>query len=268
MKKIMTTSLLAMCAVMGTAGASPLWHGGTFDIGYRPTAGNFFADTGAAFQTGMTEDGGSMTDFASGETGQMSLDMMYGITDMFAVTFDIGNRRDIGGGLGLAIASPNVGLNWRVLNDSDISIELLAKYGLAWTTEAVAPNDRIGQNNIQAGGRIFGLVGHFQWGFDALLQYVFVEPDDMMNLNMLVQGQYNFDKSLALYTEFGYDIVGIDQDIMLYDRYLNVGCIYNITSTAAVQPYVGYHFASANSDNSNTAPDNYWQIGGKFAVQF
>ena len=258
MKKITITSLAAMFVVAGSASASPLFHRGMFDISYRPGAENFFAASGVTFVTGETENAGSMTDIASGETHQVPLKGMYGFTDMFAVTLDMGNE----------YASPELGINWRVLNDASFSIEVLASYGIAWTEEAVAPNTRIGDNNLKAGARIFGLAGNFQWGANVWAQYVFVDTDDFLNLNMLFQGQYNFSQTYALYAELGYDIQQISEDTNFYDRYLNVGYVYNISKTAALMPFVGYHFATANSDNSNTMPDNYWQLGAKFAVEF
>jgi hypothetical protein len=258
MKKIALTSLLAVFAV-SAADAS------VFDPIYRAKAGQWAGQFGVAFTSGANEDGDGRTDLTAGDFNVSDVKIAYGVSDVFALTFETYGANSSS----QVFANPEIGLNYRLLNDQAFGLDIVAKYGIALTETAVS-GTRIGNNNLQAGVRVFGEMDKLQWGARLSAQYVFEEPDDYWNMLAGVEAQYSFNNTSAVKAELSYDVLAISEDIYSYDRSLSLGYVHNFSETAAVQPYVAYHFQRVLTDGDNELdlPNNYWQIGAKFGVQF
>ena len=255
MKRIILTSLIAFGATQ--AMAAP----GVFDPTFRAKQGVVAAQFGIAYQSGYTKDYSSMTDLTAGDVKVGDVKLAYGIADNLAVTLDT-----YASGV---YANPELGLNYQIMNTKPLGVDIVGKWGIA-LTENAATGERIGNNNLQAGLHLYGQEGQFQWGAWGLAQYVFDDMGDFWNVLVTLEAQYQLDSMWAIKGTFNYDFLAINEDIVGYDRSLALGLVYTISKSAAVQPYLAYHFSDTLSGNGYTVhlPNNYWQIGAKFGVQF
>ncbi|MCL1902367.1 MAG: hypothetical protein FWG18_01920 [Alphaproteobacteria bacterium] len=173
-----------------------------------------------------------------------------------------------------AFANPEVGINWQVFRPSkSFALDLIAKYGIAWTKEA-ATDTRLGNNNVQAGFRMYGDEGRFQWAVQALGQWVLMEDgfDDMWNILARAEVEFEIVEKVGLNLSGNYNFINLSEDNgapVIYDRSAALGVVIDVQpGVAAIQPYMAYHFQTANGDDSTTLNNNFWQFGVKFGVQF
>jgi hypothetical protein len=244
-----------------------------FNPTFRPTAQTWALTTGAAFRTGQASD--SQDSFSQGNFIIDELSVKYGILDHLFVSFEMNQDPFLSGGM---MASPEFGINWQVMRPAkSFALDIIGKYGMSLNdTSSVAPT---GTNNLQAGARIYGDEGRFQWAAQALAQMAFANDNTdfitdsslMWNVLMRAELEFEFINELGIKVEGNYNIYNLDKnsgEAMWYDRNLLVGLIYDIVPHAAVMPYVSYHFKTAHSENSDTLADNFWQFGARFGVQF
>jgi hypothetical protein len=286
MKKIILSTLIGAIALgAGAANAdysTPDKYNvvqSVFNPTYRPLKNDWALQAGFAFQTGANSTGSDMTHFPSGDFTVGDVKVAYGILDNLYVSFDV--YRDtfevnpytsnfiVG-----SFANPELGINWQIFRPSkSFALDVIGKYGIAWTKDAVT-DERIGMNNLQAGARIYGDEGMFQWGLQSLVQYVYTPEgvSDMWNLLSRAEAEFEIVERVGLKGQFDYNVYNMnegDSAPIIYDRVLALGVIFDVQpGVAAIQPYVSYHFQTANSANSSTLPNNFWQIGAKFGVQF
>ncbi|MCL2748977.1 MAG: hypothetical protein FWE50_02780 [Alphaproteobacteria bacterium] len=281
MKKIALTSLIALFAASAASA-------GVFDPTYRVKEGDIFGGFGINYTTGFNKTGSSMTDWTAGDWDVDDVNLAYGITDKFALTLDVTRGslafNPVSGIVSHGFAymdvmagttNPELGINWRALGGESFNLDVIAKYGFAWTRENMSGNHtRIGMNNVTAGVKLSGTVDKFQWGATALLNYMWIPGwlmnDNLVNLYMQAEAQYAITAKWAARAELNYDIYNLTKeagpDYLIFDRSVALGAVYAISDTAAVQPYVSYHFGT-KSDGSSFF-DRFWQIGAKFGVQF
>lgn len=273
MKKLALTSILALFAVSAA-------NAGTFDSTYRVKAGDFNGQFGAAFTTGANKNGDELTDFTAGDFGVTGVKLAYGISDSFALTFDVSSvATSYLTTVGLTGTNPEIGINWQLVNTPSFGLDLIAKYGMA-LTEIAGTDTRIGMNNLQAGAHLYGAADALQWGATALAQYTFV-PDtvgdgDAINLLLQAEVMYAMNANWDLKAEVMYNMYNLNNglndavDFIIYDRSVAFGPVYNFSETAAVMPYLSYHFQTVQEYDSTDVEsnDNFWQVGAKFSVQF
>ena len=282
MNKILLTSLLVIGTVASAQASGFRYYQGkdwnhipesTFNPTFRPTAQTWALQTGAAFRTGQASD--SQDSLSRGGFVIDELSIKYGILDHLFVSFEMNNEDFLSGGM---MASPEFGVNWQVIRPAkSFALDIIGKYGMSLNNDATEGTN--GTNNLQAGARIYGDEGRFQWAAQALAQMAFTNEytdfitDDSLLWNVLFRAEVEFEfiNQLGLKVEGNYNIYNLDKssgEEMLYDRNVLVGLIYDIVPHAAIMPYVAYHFQTANSENSDTMPNNFWQVGAKFGVQF
>ncbi|MDR1207187.1 MAG: hypothetical protein LBK26_02125 [Rickettsiales bacterium] len=284
MKKIILATLIGAIA-LGTANASPNdadQYGvrtSVFNPIYRPLQNDWALQAGFAFQTGAHQGNGGQTDIASGDFTVGDVKVAYGVMDNLYVSFDVyKDTFEINPYFSNFIigqfANPELGINWQIFRPSkSFALDLIGKYGIAWTKDATT-DQRIGMNNLQAGLHIYGDEGMFQWGVQSLAQYAFT-PEGMAGMwNLLSRAEAEFEivDRVGLKGQFDYNVYNMnegDSAPVIYDRVLALGVVWDVSpAVAAIQPYVSYHFQTANSADSSTLPNNFWQIGAKFGIQF
>ncbi|MCL1785735.1 MAG: hypothetical protein FWG39_01105 [Alphaproteobacteria bacterium] len=282
MKKILLTSALCLGVFASASAAEFKYYEGkdwneitesTFNPTFRPTMGMWALTTGAAFQTGQAGD--SQDSFSRGGFIINELSVKYGVMDELYVSFEMNNNDFLSGGM---MASPEIGINWQVMRPAkSVALDVIGKYGLAWNNNSTVAPD--GTNNLQAGLRVYGDEGRFQWAGQALAQMAFAneqtdfitDSSTMWNVLMKAELEFEIMNELGLKLEGNYNIYNLaknSDEAMLYDRNLMFGVIYDVVPHAAIMPYVGYHFQTANSENNDTMANNFWQFGAKFGVQF
>lgn len=228
------------------------------DVSRLTQDGEFSASFGAAFVSGRNNSGDAQTDFSAGRVRELSLDLDYTFADDWTVAFTTDND----------YADSQVGIRYKILKTVPLKLDAIADYGIAWTKDSVT-DVRLGDNNIKAGLRIHGVAwDDFQWSFKAMGQFVFAEPANFWNVNLDLQAMYYFRPCMATLVEFEYDFLQISRPTTLYDRSVSVGVVYNMSETASVNPYVKYHFKTANANDDKTNGDDYWKIGLQFSVEF
>lgn len=288
MKKILLTSLVC-AAAFGAGAANAAYDADDYNVKrsvfnptFRPGEGDWAFQGGVMFRTGPNSTGTNQSNFESGDFQVDDVKIAFGVLDELYVSFDVyADTFEVNPYTGAfnigAFANPEVGVNWQIFRPAkSFALDLIGKYGLAWTKDA-ATNQRIGMNNLQAGARIYGDEGKFQWGGQALLQMAFLPDnslytkDEMWNLLMRAEIEFEIVEKVGLRGEFNYNMYNMNNksgEAVIYDRYVQLGAIWDLQPGAAVQPYVAYHIATANSENSSTLPNDYWQVGAKFGLQF
>ena len=286
MKKMLLTTLITAAAFGATAANATYSHpdkygvvSSVFNPAYRPLHNDWALQTGFNFQTGLDKDGNNMTNFSSGDFQVGDLKVAYGILDELYVSIDVyANTFEINPYSGSFIigsfANPEIGINWQIMRPAkSFALDLIGKYGAAWTKDAFT-NDRIGLNNFQGGFRMYGDEGKFQWAAQGLLQFAYTPEGmaDWWNLLAKVEGEFEIVEKIGLRGEYNFNTYNLSSSNsipVIFDQSVSLGLVCDMMpGVAAIQPYVAYHFATTNSDNSSTLPNNFWQIGAKFGVQF
>ena len=239
-------------AVCGAANAARL------DVSRLTGPGEFSASFGAAFETGNNNTNKNQRDFHSGriKTLGTELDYTFGNGDWTA-SFSTDND----------YADAQVGLKWKLLKHRALKIDFHSDYGFAWTHNA-GDHARLGYNNVDVAARVHGVICDFQWAVKVAPMYVWARPKNFWNIDTTLEVMYYIWTNTALKAELEYDVIQIDAPTTLQDRTTSLGLIYNMSSTASVNPYVNYHFKTRNGRNQVTNGDNYWKIGIQFSVQF
>lgn len=287
-KKMLLTTLIGVAAIGATATAAnadystPDQYGvvsSVFNPAYRPMQNDWALQAGVNFQTGMTKNGENMTNFSSGDFQVGDVKIAYGVLDELYVSFDVyqntfGINPYTGTFMIGAFANPELGINWQVFRPAkSFALDLIGKYGIAWTIDEVT-RDRIGMNNVQAGARIYGDEGKFQWAVQGLAQLAFTPEgmDDWWNILGKAELEFEIVDKVGLKAEYNlnsYNISKSDNIPIIYDQSLLFGVIVDVQpGVAAVQPYVEYHFPTTSDSSASALTNNFWQIGAKFGVQF
>lgn len=231
---------------------------GISDVSRLTEDKEFSASFGAEFKTGANKSGTGHDDISSGTIDELGVGISYTFLNDWTVSFGTGND----------YADSQVGLSYKVLTYDGFKLDLSADYGIAWTKNAKT-DERIGDNNIDAGIRIHGIAGDaFQWAAKVTGQFVFAEPQNFWNLGITLEGMYYFSNALAVKTEFNFKFKEIEMPVTLYDRSIKAGVVYNMSDNASVHPYIKYHFKTKNSDHSEILPDDDWKLGAEFSVVF
>ncbi|MCL2538592.1 MAG: hypothetical protein FWF34_01025 [Alphaproteobacteria bacterium] len=290
-KKIALTSLVAV-TMAGAANASsfqysdgPDWNRiaqSVFNPAYRPVQNKWAVMGGINFQTGSNAAQTNETRWQAGDFQVGDVSIRYGILDQLFVSVEVANNDGFGlnsytGAVG-QFANPEIGVNWQMWRPAkSFAIDLIGKYGIAWTKDALT-EQRIGENNLQAGLRVYGDEGRFQWAAQGISQWAFLqsgsmfEHDSLWNALFKLELEYEVVQKVGLKFEGNYNIYNADKSSgipIIYDRGVQFGVIFDVApGVAALQPYVAYHFQTANSENSQTANNDFWQVGLKFGVQF
>ncbi|MDR1691505.1 MAG: hypothetical protein LBR35_01550, partial [Rickettsiales bacterium] len=281
MKKVLLTSLMAVCvASAANAAVNDADEYGVrssvFNPAYRPLKGDVATQFGVMYQTGENKDATSGTDFSSGDVKVGDVRIAYGILDDLYVSLDVSNDTSFGPfSPSGSFANPEIGINWQVMRPAkSFALDLIAKYGIAWTEDALT-KERIGMNNVQAGVRIYGDEGMFQWAAHAMGQAVFL-PDNnefsdngtMWDVLMGVEAEFEIVNTVGLKAEFNYNIYNLNKksgESMYYDPSVALGLIIDVTpAIAAIQPYVAYHFETTASGDEPNLGNDYFQVGVKF----
>jgi len=288
-KKILLTTLAAIAALGATNAANadystPDQYGvvsSVFNPAYRPMQHDWALQTGASFRTGSNEAGTSMTKFGSGDFEVDDFSIKYGILDELFVSVDVyANTFGVNPYTGAfaigGFANPEIGVNWQIFRPAkSFALDLIGKYGAAWTKYA-GTNERIGMNNLQAGARIYGDEGRFQWALQGLAQMAFANDntdwltDSSTLWNALIKAEVEFEfmQRAGIKLEGNYNIYNLNSgsgEHTLQTWNVLGGIIYDIMPHAAVMPYVSYNL---KSEHNGSLPNNYWQLGAKFGVQF
>ena len=233
-------------------------NAGIFDVSRLTEDGEFSATFGAEFKTGKNKAGDANDDFASGTVDELGLEIDYTFLNDWTVSFSTGND----------YSDSQVGLSYKILTNKGLKLDFSTDYGIAWTKNAET-NERIGNNNIDAAFRIHGIAGDvFQWAAKVSGQFVFAGPKNFWNIGLTLEGMYYFSANMAIKTELNFVFKEIEAPITLYKRSIKLGTVYNMSDTAAVHPYVKYHFKTKNSEHSEILPDDTWSIGAEFSVAF
>lgn len=288
-KKKIALATLAGAIMLGTGAANAAYQPddyGIFRSVFNPTfrtmQNEWAVQAGFAFQTGSNKTGSNQISIAGGDFDVGDVKVAYGVLDELYVSIDVyRNTFEVNPFTGSfmigSFANPEIGINWQIMRPAkSFALDLIGKYGLAWTIDQPT-GQRIGMNNLQAGLRIYGDEGKFQWAAQALGQWVSI-PDSaaftdnsMWNLLMKAEIEFEIIKTVALKAEGNYNIYNLAKDTgeaMIYDRNALLGVVVDVSPGAAIMPYVSYHFQTANSEDSDTLPNNFWQIGAKFGMQF
>jgi len=272
-------------------------NAGMFDPTYRPKAGDFMGQFGVNYTTGFDKDFENGTNFTSGSFNVGDVKLAYGVLDNMYVSLEVfkdpfnplsSEAAPIAAVLGgtpaslmfTNFANPELGINWQVFGSKAFSIDVIGKYGMALTSMDIGGEDlRIGMNNFQAGARIYGEAGQFQWAVQALGQYVLLqdliadelEIDAFTNLLLQAEAQHAFNANYAIKGGVNYDVIKFSgEDLYIYNRSVTIGMPYNFSETSSMMPYLSYHFKSVMTYDGDDRKlfDNYFQIGTKFAVRF
>lgn len=231
---------------------------GISDVSRLTEDKEFSATFGAEFKTGANRSGTGHDDISSGTVDGLGVEIDYTFLNDWTVSFSTGND----------YADSQVGLSYKVLTYDGFKLDLSADYGIAWTKNAKT-DERIGNNNFDAGIRIHGIAGDdFQWAAKVTGQFVFAEPKNFWNVGLTLEGMYYFSDALATKAEFNFKFKEIEAPVTLYDRSIKLGLVYNMSDNASVHPYIKYHFKTKNSDHSEILPDDDWKFGAEFAVVF
>lgn len=237
---------------MGAARANRL------DVSRVSIRDEFSASFGVAFVTGENREHTHRTDFGAGRIHELALGLGYTITDRFGVSFSTDND----------YADAQVGMKYKILRDRAFKWDIYADYGFAWTKDA-RTHDRFGHNNVDMATRIHGIIGHgFQWAAKITGQYVWIDTGNFWNINLNGELMQYIHDRWAVKGAFSYDMVQIARPKTIYKPTATIGLIYNMSPTAAVHPYVKYHFTSHGGDNTVGAHDDYWKFAVAFSVEF
>ncbi len=281
MKTKLIVSALACVCVLGTAQAAPSVDDynviqSVFNPTYRPNAGDWGISAGINFQTGTNSDASDQTDFGSGETQVGDVRVVFGMLDNLYLSLEAYGSNTSPFTTG-GFANPEVGLNWQLFRAAkSFGLDLVAKYGFALTKDAVT-DERIGMNNAQAGLRIYGDEGSFQWAIQSLAQLVFdptiASQSEMWDLLSRAELEFEIVDQVGIRGEFNYNVYNLNREeneARYTDMNASLGVVCHVSPGAAVQPYVAYHFETdvSGGDIDGDIPNNYWQIGAKFGVQF
>lgn len=233
-------------------------NAGIFDVSRLTENNEFSATFGAEFKTGANKDGTAHDDVKSGNIDDVGMEIDYTFLDDWTVSFSTSND----------YAGSQVGISYKVLTNEGFKLDLSADYGMALTKNA-ATGKRIGNNNIETAFRIHGIAGDiFQWALKVRSTFVFAEPKNFWNVGFTLEGMYYFTTNLAAKTELDFSFKEIEAPITLYNRSIKIGVVYNMSETASVHPYIKYHFKTANAENDDLLPDDYWKLGAEFSVIF
>ncbi|MCL2748775.1 MAG: hypothetical protein FWE50_01740 [Alphaproteobacteria bacterium] len=287
-KKLLLTTLVSVAAIGATATAAdanystPDKYGvvsSVFNPAYRPLQNDWALQAGVNFQTGMNESGSDMTRFQSGDFQVGDVKIAYGILDELFVSFDVYQQTfEINPYTGTfmvgAFANPELGINWQIFRPAkSFALDVIGKYGIAWTRDAVT-GDRIGMNNVQAGARIYGDEGKFQWAVQGLAQLA-MTPEGMSDWwNLLARAEFEYEivEKVGLKAEYNFNTYNMSKSNsipVIYDQILSLGAVIDVQpGVAAIQPYVAYHFPTTGSGGMPSMSNNFWQIGAKFGIQF
>jgi len=286
-KKLLLTALISVGAIGAVSSANadystPDKYGvvsSVFNPAYRPLQNDWALQAGVNFQTGMNESGSNMTDFRSGDFQVGDVKIAYGILDELFVSFDVyQNTFEVNPYTGSfiigAFANPELGINWQIFRPAkSFALDLVGKYDMAWTKDAVT-GDRIGMNNVQAGVRMYGDEGRFQWAVQGLGQLA-MTPEGMSDWwNLLARAEVEFEivKSVGLKAQYDFNTYNMSKSNsipVIYDQILTLGAVIDVQpGVATIQPYVAYHFPTTGSGGMSSMTNNFWQIGAKFGVQF
>lgn len=241
--------LLVLLPVVGRAAR--------LDISRIKREDEFSVTVGAYYQTGMNATNTHQTDFGAGNIDADSFDLSYTPTENISMIFTTSND----------YADAAIGLQYKLIKHQSIKLTALADYGIAWTHNASTDN-RLGDNNVLFGLRVDGVAGAFQWAFSVQPQYVWASPRDFWNIKSVAQMMYYFLPDLATQLEFDFDFLQINLSDVMYDKTLTVGMVYNFTKNISVNPYVEYHFHTADYQTDYVSYYDYFQIGVSLSAQF
>lgn len=251
MKKL-TFSILFFTSFSNVALANIL------DVSRLSDKGEFSVSFGAGFKSGLNKEGTSETDLVAGTIKELGLELDYSFTDDLSVSFSTDN----------SYSDSQIGIDYKILKNFPLKLHFFSDYGIAWTKNAKT-DERIGQNNLDAGFRLHGIAWEdFQWAIKLSAQYVFADTGNFWNFGTALEAMYYFRKNIATKLEFEYTFENVNEPVVIYDRSVSLGVIYNMSEMAAVHPYIKYHFKTANSENDVLQPDDFWKFGLKFSVEF
>jgi len=232
-------------------------HAARLDISRIKRENEFSVTVGAYYETGLNATATHQTDFKSGQIDTDSFDLSYTPTENLSLVFTTSNN----------YADAAVGVQYKLIKYDSIKLTAMADYGFAWSHDAVTDN-RLGNNNVLAGLRVDGVAGAFQWGASARMQYVWAQARDFYNIKLVAQAMYYFVPDLAVQVEFDFDFLQINLSDVLYDKTLTAGLVYNFTRAVSVNPFVEYHFRTAEYQTDYMSYYDYFQIGVALSAQF
>ncbi len=227
------------------------------DISRIKRQDEFSVTVGTYYQTGMNATNTHQTDFASGHIDADSFDLSYTPTENISLVFTTSND----------YADAALGVQYKLIKRQSIKLTAVADYGFAWMHNAATDN-RLGNNNVLAGLRVDGVMGDFQWATSVRGQYVWMVPHDFWNIKLVAQAMYYFFPDLAAQLEFDFDFLQINLNDVMYDKTLNLGLVYNFTKSISVNPYIEYHFHTADYKTNYVSYYDYFQIGVSLSAQF
>lgn len=232
-------------------------HAARLDISRIKRENEFSVTVGTYYQTGLNSTHTRQTDFKSGNIYADSFNLSYTPTENLSLVFTTGND----------YSNAAVGAQYKLIKTHALKLTATADYGFAWTNNA-SDDSRLGNNNVLAGLRVDGVVGAFQWATSVRGQYVWDTPDDFWNIKLVAQVMYYFVADLAGQVEFDFDFLQINLNDVMYDKTLTAGLVYNFTQAVAVNPYVQYHFRTAEYETNFVSYYDYFQIGVSLSAQF
>lgn len=249
---------ISVFIIMAFAFSSFSARAGILDVSRLTEDGEFSASFGAEFKTGENKAGDAHDDIRSGTIDDLGFGISYTFLNDWTVSFGTGND----------YADSQIGLSYKILTNEGFKLDFSTNYGIAWTKNAKT-EERIGNNNIDAGFRIHGIMGDiFQWAAKVTGQFVFANPENFWNAGLILEAMYYFSTDIATKIELKFAFKEIETPVTLYDRSIKVGVVYNMSETASVHPFLKYHFKTKNSEHSEILPDDDWKLGVEFSVIF
>lgn len=227
------------------------------DISRVKRENEFSVTVGTYYQTGLNATRTRQTDFQSGNIEADSFNLSYTPTENLSLVFTTSND----------YSDAAVGAQYKLIKSDAFKLTATADYGFAWMHNADNDN-RLGNNNVLSGFRVDGVVGAFQWATSVRAQYVWDVPDDFWNIKLVTQAMYYFVPDLAVQLEFDFDFLQINLNDVMYDKTLTLGLVYNFTKSVAVNPYLEYHFRTAEYETDFVSYYDYFQIGVSLSAQF
>lgn len=247
--------LCGCCVILAMAPVT--LYAARLDISRIKRENEFSVTVGAYYQTGLNAAHTRETDFKSGSINTDSFDLSFTPTENLSLVFTTSN----------SYADAAAGVQYKLIKYDSLKLTATADYGFAFFHDATTDN-RLGDNNVLAGLRVDGVVGAFQWAMSARVQYVWGRADDFYNIKLVAQAMYYFVPDLAGQLEFDFDFLQINLGDTLYDKTLIAGLVYNFNRSVSVNPFIEYHFRTAQYQTDYMSYYDYFQVGVQLSAQF
>lgn len=229
------------------------------DVSRLTVQDEFSATFGTYFKSGFNKQGNHQTNFGAGRVDVDELVLEYTPTDAATLRVSVGEND---------YSDVQVGVRYKLITSKPLRLDFLADYGMAWTKDANFGN-RFGNNNADAGLHVHGVVfDDWQWAFSAIGQFVLADDGNFWNINLSAELMYYLNPKLALSGEFDFNFLQIKRPDTWYDKELELGLVYNVTRHVSINPFVAYHFKTANYETDFMSYYDYWKIGVDMSAQF